>query len=587
MTLTSKPNQIEDSGTQTQYEMSGADALMDSLRRHGVDTIFGYPGGAILPIYDAVFKAEQEGWLKHILVRHEQGGTHAADGFARATGKVGVCFGTSGPGATNLVTGIATAQMDSVPLVVITGQVPRPAIGTDAFQETDIFGITLPIVKHSWVVRDPSEIAKVVAQAFLIASSGRPGPVLIDIPKDVGQEMFKYLPVEPGSIKPLGFELPIAPEYKAISSAIDLIENAEQPLLYVGGGVISSGAHETLAAIANRYQIPVTTTLMGKGAFDERDPLSVGMLGMHGTAYANFAVTECDLLIAIGARFDDRVTGKLDTFAPKAKVIHFEIDPAEINKNRVVEVSVLGDVGISLVKLLDLSNQRKTNPRTSQWLNKIKNWKNNFPLITPPKEGEIYPQEVLIALRDLAQDAYITTDVGQHQMWAAQYLLNGPRQWISSAGLGTMGFGMPAAMGVKVALPKEKVICIAGDASILMNIQELGTIAQYKLNLKVIIINNHWQGMVRQWQESFYDERYSASNMSVGEPDFISLSKAFGIEGIVISERENLIPQLQKALENEGPVLVNVNVRRGENCYPMVPPGKSNAEMVGISEIKK
>ena len=587
MTLTSTPNQIEDSGTQTQYEMSGADALMDSLRRHGVDTIFGYPGGAILPIYDAVFKAEQEGWLKHILVRHEQGGTHAADGFARATGKVGVCFGTSGPGATNLVTGIATAQMDSVPLVVITGQVPRPAIGTDAFQETDIFGITLPIVKHSWVVRDPSEIAKVVAQAFLIASSGRPGPVLIDIPKDVGQEMFKYLPVEPGSIKPLGFELPFAPEHKAISSALDLIENAEQPLLYVGAGVISSGAHETLAAIANRYQIPVTTTLMGKGAFDERDPLSVGMLGMHGTAYANFAVTECDLLIAIGARFDDRVTGKLDTFAPKAKVIHFEIDPAEINKNRVVEVSVLGDVGISLVKLLDLSNQRKTNPRTSQWLNKIKNWKNNFPLITPPKEGEIYPQEVLIALRDLAQDAYITTDVGQHQMWAAQYLLNGPRQWISSAGLGTMGFGMPAAMGVKVALPKEKVICIAGDASILMNIQELGTIAQYKLNLKVIIINNHWQGMVRQWQESFYDERYSASNMSVGEPDFISLSKAFGIEGIVISERENLIPQLQKALENEGPVLVNVNVRKGENCYPMVPPGKSNAEMVGISEIKK
>ena len=587
MTLTSTPNQIEDSGTQTQYEMSGADALMDSLRRHGVDTIFGYPGGAILPIYDAVFKAEQEGWLKHILVRHEQGGTHAADGFARATGKVGVCFGTSGPGATNLVTGIATAQMDSVPLVVITGQVPRPAIGTDAFQETDIFGITLPIVKHSWVVRDPSEIAKVVAQAFLIASSGRPGPVLIDIPKDVGQEMFKYLPVEPGSIKPPGFELPFAPEHKAISAALDLIENAEQPLLYVGGGVISSGAHETLAAIANRYQIPVTTTLMGKGAFDERDPLSVGMLGMHGTAYANFAVTECDLLIAIGARFDDRVTGKLDTFAPNAKVIHFEIDPAEINKNRVVEVSVLGDVGISLVKLLDLSNQRKTNPRTSQWLNKIKNWKNNFPLITPPKEGEIYPQEVLIALRDLAQDAYITTDVGQHQMWAAQYLLNGPRQWISSAGLGTMGFGMPAAMGVKVALPKEKVICIAGDASILMNIQELGTIAQYKLNLKVIIINNHWQGMVRQWQESFYDERYSASNMSVGEPDFISLSKAFGIEGIVISERENLIPQLQKALENEGPVLVNVNVRKGENCYPMVPPGKSNAEMVGISEIKK
>jgi len=587
VTLTSAHKDIGDSGSIAKHEISGADALMDSLRRHGVDTIFGYPGGAILPIYDAVFKAEKEGWLRHILVRHEQGGTHAADGFARATGKVGVCFGTSGPGATNLVTGIATAQMDSVPLVVITGQVPRPAIGTDAFQETDIFGITLPIVKHSWVVRDPAEIAKVVAQAFLIASSGRPGPVLIDIPKDVGQEFFQYRPVEPGSIRPQGFELPFAPEHKAISEALDLIENAEQPLLYVGGGVISSGAHETLAAIANRYQIPVTTTLMGKGAFDERESLSVGMLGMHGTAYANFAVTECDLLIAIGARFDDRVTGKLDTFAPKAKVIHFEIDPAEINKNRIVEASILGDVGISLVKLLDLSNQRKITIKTSNWLAKIQNWKNNFPLMTPPKEGEIYPQEVLIALRDLAKDAYITTDVGQHQMWAAQYLLNGPRQWISSAGLGTMGFGMPAAMGVKVALPGEQVICIAGDASILMNIQELGTIAQYKLNLKVIIINNHWQGMVRQWQESFYDERYSASNMSVGEPDFISLSKSFGIEGIAISERDQLIPQLQKALAHEGPMLVNVNVRKGENCYPMVPPGKSNAQMVGIPEIKK
>tara|TARA_Y100001968_G_scaffold90240_1_gene81168 strand:- start:1113 stop:2894 length:1782 start_codon:yes stop_codon:yes gene_type:complete len=587
VTLTSAPNDLGDSGTQTHKKVSGADALMDSLRRHGVDTIFGYPGGAILPIYDAVFKAEQEGWLKHILVRHEQGGAHAADGLARATGRVGVCFGTSGPGATNLVTGIATAQMDSVPLVVITGQVPRPAIGTDAFQETDIFGITLPIVKHSWVVRDPAEIAKVVAQAFLIASSGRPGPVLIDIPKDVGQELFEYTPIEPGSIIPPGFELPFSPDHETISKALDLIENAKQPLLYVGGGVISSGAHETLAAIAARYQIPVTTTLMGKGAFDERDPLSVGMLGMHGTAYANFAVTSCDLLIAIGARFDDRVTGKLDTFAPKAKVIHFEIDPAEINKNRIAEVSVLGDVGISLVKLLDLSNQRNVNPKTSDWLRKIDSWKINFPLIKPPKEGEIYPQEVLLALRDLAKDAYITTDVGQHQMWAAQYLLNGPRQWISSAGLGTMGFGMPAAMGVKVALPDEEVICIAGDASILMNIQELGTIAQYNLNLKVIIINNHWQGMVRQWQESFYDERYSASNMSVGEPDYMSLSRAFGIEGIVISDREDLIPKLKTALKYEGPVLVNINVRKGENCYPMVPPGKSNAQMVGIPQSDK
>jgi len=581
VTLTSAHKDIGDSGTIAKHEISGADALMDSLRRHGVDTIFGYPGGAILPIYDAVFKAEQEGWLRHILVRHEQGGTHAADGFARATGKVGVCFGTSGPGATNLVTGIATAQMDSVPLVVITGQVPRPAIGTDAFQETDIFGITLPIVKHSWVVRDPAEIAKVVAQAFLIASSGRPGPVLIDIPKDVGQEFFQYRPVEPGSIRPQGFELPFAPEHKAISEALDLIENAEQPLLYVGGGVISSGAHETLAAIANRYQIPVTTTLMGKGAFDERESLSVGMLGMHGTAYANFAVTECDLLIAIGARFDDRVTGKLDTFAPKAKVIHFEIDPAEINKNRVVEASVLGDVGISLVKLLDLSNQRKTNPRTSHCLNKIKNWKNDFPLITPPKEGEIYPQEVLLKEREFSPEAYVTTDVGQHQMWAAQYLRNSPRKWISSAGLGTMGFGLPAAIGVKAALPNSDVICIAGDASVLMNIQELGTLSQYGLKVKLIIINNRWQGMVRQWQESFYDERYSSSDMSCGEPDFVKLAESFGVKGYLISDRKQLQNELKNALDHDGPALINILVRRGENCYPMVPPGKSNAQMVG------
>ena len=582
MTLTSLPTGLGKSGKQGNFLMSGADALMDSLRRHGVETIFGYPGGAILPIYDAVHKAETEGWLKHILVRHEQGGAHAADGYARATGKVGVCFGTSGPGATNLVTGIATAQMDSVPLVVVTGQVPRPAIGTDAFQETDIFGITLPIVKHSWVVRDPSELASVVAQAFLIASSGRPGPVLIDIPKDVGQELFEYVPVEPGSLIPAGFEFSASPDPLAISSALDLISNSQRPLLYVGGGVISSGAHETLAAFAKRHQIPVTTTLMGKGAFDEHDDLSVGMLGMHGTAYANFAVTSCDLLIAIGARFDDRVTGKLDTFAPKAKIIHFEIDPAEINKNRIADVAVLGDVGINFAKLLELSTQRDVELKTSNWLSKINDWKKNYPLTIPPKNGEIYPQEVFLEIRELAKNAFITTDVGQHQMWAAQYLRNGPRQWISSAGLGTMGYGMPAALGVKTAFPDEQVICIAGDASILMNIQELGTISQFKLNIKIIIINNHWQGMVRQWQESFYDERYSASDMSHGEPDFIALSESFGVKGILIENREELNSKIKSALDFIGPVLININVRRNENCYPMVPPGKSNAQMVGL-----
>ncbi len=584
MILTTSSKALGDAKQKVHRQISGADALMDSLRRHGVDTIFGYPGGAILPIYDAVHKAEKEGWLKHILVRHEQGGTHAADGFARATGKVGVCFGTSGPGATNLVTGIATAQMDSVPMVVVTGQVPRPAIGTDAFQETDIFGITLPIVKHSWVVRDPAQLATVVSQAFLIASSGRPGPVLIDIPKDVGQEVFDYQPVPPGSVVPPGFHISKDPDLQKIEAALDLISQAERPLLYVGGGVIAAGAHQALAALAKRYQIPVTSTLMGKGAFDENDNLSVGMLGMHGTAYANFAVTECDLLIAAGARFDDRVTGKLDTFAPLAKIIHLEIDPAEVSKNRRADIAILGDVGVTLQKLLDVSKKKNVLPKTSKWIEKISQWKQRYPLVIPKGEGEIYPQEVLIAIRELAADAYITTDVGQHQMWAAQYLRNGPRKWISSGGLGTMGYGMPAALGVQAALPKEMVICIAGDASILMNIQELGTISEYGLPIKVVIINNQWQGMVRQWQESFYGERYSASNMLHGMPDFKLLANAFGVGGIVINERKNLRDQLARAFTEQGPMLIDVRVRRSENCYPMVPPGKSNAEMVGLPE---
>ncbi len=581
MTLTSTPLSKGDSEKKYPIWITGAEALMDSLKIHGVKVIFGYPGGAILPIYDAVHKAESDGWLKHFMVRHEQGGSHAADGYARATGEVGVCFGTSGPGATNLVTGIATAQMDSVPLVVVTGQVPRPAIGTDAFQETDIFGITLPIVKHSWVIRDPSDIAMIVSEAFFIASSGRPGPVLIDIPKDVGQEYFNYERVLPGEIIPKGFKRNGEINDSDINQAIALINDSEKPLLYVGGGAISSSAHKELEILAKNYQIPVTTTLMGKGAFDERDDLSVGMLGMHGTAYANFAVTECDLLIAVGARFDDRVTGKLDTFAPSAKVIHIDIDPAEVNKNRRVDVAIVSDVSNALSKINEKLLINKTSYNTKKWLEKINLWKNNHPLFVPPEEGEIYPQEVLLKVRDLSPEAFITTDVGQHQMWAAQYLRNSPRRWISSAGLGTMGFGLPAAMGVKAALPNEEVVCIAGDASVLMNIQELGTLSQYGLKIKIVIINNRWQGMVRQWQESFYDERYSSSDMSCGEPDFVKLAESFGVKGFLISERKQLQDEFKSALYYDGPALINIRVRRGENCYPMVPPGKSNAQMVG------
>ena len=581
MTLTSTSLSKDDSEKKYPIWITGAEALMDSLKVHDVKVIFGYPGGAILPIYDAVHKAENDGWLKHYMVRHEQGGSHAADGYARSTGEVGVCFGTSGPGATNLVTGIATAQMDSVPLVVVTGQVPRPAIGTDAFQETDIFGITLPIVKHSWVVRDPSDIAKVVSEAFFIASSGRPGPVLIDIPKDVGQEFFNYERILPGKIIPKGFKRNGEINDADINQAIELIQESSRPLLYVGGGAISSGAHEEVETLANNYQIPVTTTLMGKGVFDERDDLSVGMLGMHGTAYANFAVTECDLLIAVGARFDDRVTGKLDTFAPSAKVIHIDIDPAEVNKNRRVDVAIVSDVAKALSKINEKSFINKTSCNTKNWLEKINFWKNKHPLFVPPEEGEIYPQEVLLKVRDFSPEAFITTDVGQHQMWAAQYLRNAPRRWISSAGLGTMGFGLPAAMGVKAALPNDEVICIAGDASVLMNIQELGTLSQYGLNIKLVIINNRWQGMVRQWQESFYDERYSSSDMSCGEPDFVKLAESFGVKGFLISERKQLLNEFKSALDFDGPALINVRVRRGENCYPMVPPGKSNAQMVG------
>lgn len=569
---------------------TGAYALLDSLHSHGVKHIFGYPGGAILPIYDEIYRFEAAGKIKHILVRHEQGAAHAADGYARATGQVGVCFATSGPGATNLVTGIATAQMDSIPMVVVTGQVPSMMIGTDAFQETDIYGITLPIVKHSYVVRNPADMARIVAEAFYIAATGRPGVVLIDIPKDIGAMSCDYTPVAPGSVKLKGYEPTVRGNARQIDRAVQSIAKSRQPLLYVGGGVISASAHEQVKQLAELFQIPVTTTLMGKGAFDEVHPLSVGMLGMHGTAYANWAVTDCDLLIAVGVRFDDRVTGKLAEFACNAEVIHIDIDPAEVGKNRTPQVPIVGDVKNVLIDLLDRVRELGLGDniaRTKTWLETIDGWRTDNPLVAPSYEGLLAPQEVIVECRRQAPDAYYTTDVGQHQMWAAQFLNNLPRHWISSAGLGTMGFGVPAAMGVQMALPQEQVICISGDASFQMNLQELGTLKQYGLNVKIVIINNGWQGMVRQWQEAFYEENYSSSEMAPSMPNFMLLAQAYGIKGMTVDSREGLPAAITAMLAHDGPVLLDAQVKRDENCYPMVPSGKSNSEMVGLAKPKR
>ena len=566
----------------------GSFALLDSLVRNGTKHIFGYPGGAILPIYDEVYKWEEKKLIKHILVRHEQGAVHAADGYARATSKVGICFATSGPGATNLVTGIATAQMDSVPLVVITGQVGRAFIGTDAFQETDIFGITLPIVKHSYVIRDVTKIAHSVSEAFFIARNGRPGPVLIDIPKDVGLEEFtNYQPVNQNSIiKTKGFRFTYRTTIKRLHQVVRLIEQASQPLLYVGGGVVAADANKELTQLAESYQIPVTTTLMGKGAFNESHELALGMLGMHGTAYANFSVSECDLLIAVGARFDDRVTGKLDEFAVNAQIIHIDIDPAEVGKNRTPHLSVIGDVKKILGEIIKISykSQLTTSDQTFAWRERIKKWRNVYPLIIPQGETKISPQQILDTINQLVPEAFFTTDVGQHQMWSAQFLKCQVRKWSSSAGLGTMGYGIPAAIGNQVAFPNQPVICITGDSSIQMNIQELGTIAQYQLPIKIILLNNKWQGMVRQWQQSFYGERYSHSSMTEGMPNFVQLANAYGINSKQITSAENLKEQLREAIELPGPYLIDCQIIKDENCYPMVAPGKSNSQMIGISK---
>lgn len=568
---------------------TGAYVLIDSLIQNGVEHIFGYPGGAILPIYDELYYWEKENLIKHILVRHEQSAAHAADAYARSTKKVGVCFATSGPGATNLVTGIATAKMDSIPMVVITGQVTRTFIGTDAFQETDIFGITLPIVKHSYTVRDTSLLPKILAEAFFLAQNGRPGPVLIDIPKDVGLEetqKYNYTKVKE-LFKQTNYRTNHLTNSTIVNKAIAYLNQAYQPLLYVGGGVVRSNAFKSLQQVAKIFQIPLTTTLMGKSSYNESDHLGLGMLGMHGTAYANFAVSECDLLIVLGARFDDRVTGKLEEFASEAEVLHIDIDPAEISKNRCPQLSIIGDVRKTLMQILKTvrKNPNFETNQTKNWLKRIYKWRKAYPLVSKNYNSKnLSPQETIFMVGKSNQQAFFTTDVGQHQMWSAQLINCEPKKWISSSGLGTMGFGLPAAIGAKVGNLEQNVICISGDSSFQMSIQELGTIAQYNLGIKALIVNNGWQGMVRQWQESFYGNRFSNSYMRNGMPNFSAVAKAYGIKGFQLETVDELDQILKEFEYSNEPMLIDVNVVENENCYPMVAPGRSNSQMLGLEK---
>jgi acetolactate synthase-1/2/3 large subunit len=572
---------------QTRRIHTGAFALLDSIVRNGGSTIFGYPGGAILPIYDELYLWEEDKLIEHILVRHEQGAAHAADAYSRASGKVGICFATSGPGATNLVTGIATADMDSIPILIVTGQVGRAFIGTDAFQEVDIYNITKPIVKASYVIQDVNNIAEIVSEAFYLAKNGRPGPVLIDIPKDVGlEEINTYLPVYQQQItRNRRYEYLFQSRFEQISAALNLIKQSSQPLLYVGGGAVLSDAKPELLALAEKFEIPVTTTLMGKGAFHENHRLYLGMLGMHGTAYANFAVSECDLLIAVGARFDDRVTGKLEDFASQAQILQIDIDPHEVGKNKIPHLAILGDIKKVLQELLKTSTISPVydSTQTRFWRERIVKWKEKYPLIIPKAPTSLSPQQIINRVAELFPNAYFTTDVGQHQMWSAQFLKCNIRKWLSSAGLGTMGYGLPAAIGAQLAFPDSTVICISGDASFQMNLQELGTISQYNLPIKILILNNRWQGMVRQWQQSFYDERYSHSSMKDGMPDFVKLAESYNIKSKRITNIDEFNSIENDLISSNQAFLIDFEVHETENCYPMVAPGKSNSQMIGLN----
>ena len=562
-------------------KMNGARILLESLKREGVDLVFGYPGGTVINIYDELMNVRE---IRHILPRHEQGGTHAADGYARATGKVGVAIATSGPGATNTVTGIATAYMDSIPMVIITGQVPTPLIGNDAFQEVDMIGIARPITKHSFLIRNPKDIPAIVRKAFYIARSGRPGPVLIDFPKDVqiAQAEFKW----PEQVDMRGYKPNLEGHPRQVEKAISMLLTSRRPVVYAGGGVVASDAAAELTKLARALQAPVTTTLMGLGAFPENDPMALRMLGMHGAYAANMAMTHSDLILAVGARFDDRVTGKIATFAPHAKIIHIDVDPTSIRKNVRVDLPIVGDVKDVLVKMLaELEGRQKElqefAANLSAWHEDVKGWQQKHPLSYKASNSVIKPQYVIERLRALTEDdAIMATDVGQHQMWAAQFFeFHQPRTLLSSGGLGTMGFGMPAAMGAQAAFPKRQVICVCGDGGVQMNMQELATMVQNRLPVKIVILNNNFLGMVRQWQELFFDKRYSQTCLEL-PIDFVKLAEAYGAKGLRTEKPGEVDQVIREALEYNGPVIMEFKIAREEKVLPMVPAGASLNEMV-------
>ncbi|MDF2787249.1 MAG: acetolactate synthase catalytic subunit [Neobacillus sp.] len=556
---------------------TGADLLIDLLINEGVDTLFGYPGGAVLPIYDAIYRAR--GTIKHVLFRHEQGSIHAAEGYARITGKPGVVIATSGPGATNLVTGITDAMMDSLPLVIFTGQVARGVIGTDAFQEADVMAITTPITKHNYQVQDIADLPRMVKEAFHIASTGRPGPVLIDIPKDISAGELFEIPEE-GTINLPGYQPTTKPNPLQIKKLADAISKSKKPVILAGAGILHGKASAELTAFAEKHKIPVVTTLLGLGTFPANNPLSQGMGGMHGTYAANMAMYESDLLINIGARFDDRLTGNLKHFAPNAKVAHIDIDPAEIGKNVPTNIPIVSD---SKEALIELMNQTSDSPENEEWLETLSKYKEEFPLWYKHDPNGMSPQWLIEAIHKVTNgDAVVTTDVGQHQMWAAQYYnFEKPHRWVTSGGLGTMGFGFPAAIGAQMASPGSTVVAIVGDAGFQMTLQELSVIYEQNLPVKIIIVNNGALGMVRQWQELLHGNRISESILQT-HPDFVKLAEAYHIRGLKIDSKEELITKLPEVFAYDGPVLMDCRVLQQEKVFPMIAPGKGIHEMIGV-----